>query len=167
MGPNTHVERIISDYEPAIRIAAHQVWPNAILQGCAVHFQRAIAHWAYINGAYRHNTDLCIVTAVRRAFALCYLPPDYTAMGIQVIEEDIGTTPFGQKFVQYLLYWLNQEISVYGQPERTTNGCETFRWRIQRHHDRLNNNINQFISQLRDIESRCSTSIRQFTKCVL
>lgn len=167
MGPTTTVQTVVTDYEGSLRNAAHAVFPEANLIGCDVHFQRAVAQWAYKAGAYSAKASPTASIAVRRAMALCFLPQHFIEMGIQVIEAEVGDTTFGKKFVNYLrTTWLRVTISVYSERLRTTNGCETFHWRIQRVHDCMNNNINQFIERLRSIESMCAISIRQFHKCL-
>lgn len=112
----------------------------------------------YAHGGYASNISPNVLEVVRMAYALCYLPEDFVAMGIETINNLMQGNAFGRKLVAYLRStWLKEKISVHNQLTRTTNCCETFYWRIQRVHDRMHNNINQFIKQLKEIESMCAT----------
>lgn len=122
----------------------------------------------YSAGAHSAKATQANVTAVRRASVLCYMPQDLIPMGIAVIEADVGETVFGKRFIKYWrTTWMNRSISIHDERIRNTNGSETFHWRVQRVHNRAQNNINQFLTQLRTIESMCAVSISQFHKCIL
>lgn len=102
LGPNTTVRKIRSDYEKAIRIAAHAVFPNARIVGCAIHFQRAVAAWANKHGVYGRNRTERNFVAITRATALCYFPKEFFDATVHAIEIGVGNTAFGKKLIAYL-----------------------------------------------------------------
>lgn len=161
------MRKIRTDYEAPLRNAAVSVFRKVRLVGCAIHFQRAVAHWGYINGVYGKNRTEQNITAIQRATPLCYFPKEFFEAVVAVIEIGVGNTPFGNKLIDYLRsYWGLQDISVCGELTRSINGSETFHWQIGRVHDKTHNNINQFIRQLQNIEYRCALSIKQFHNCI-
>lgn len=168
LGEGTAVITIITDYETSLRNAASYVCPDARLIGCAVHYQRAVANWCYKHHIMSEHKTKANLLAMRQAMTLCYMPRDFFEMAVIAIEKEAGANAFIVKLVGYLrATWKSEDISVFGEFDRSVNGCETFHWRIQRMHDKVHNNINQFIERLRQIESMCALSVKQFHNCSL
>jgi len=157
---NIKVNSAMSDFEPALRNAIRQVYPDVILLGCWFHFlqvniflsevffkffikrsfQAVIRHIKNVlkHSAYMKSDTLAKVT-VRRLLSLPLLPVDQTAGGFDAIRQTVNDDNVN---LQRILVHFNDEWMIKVGPEdfcihniydRTNNSSENCNYWFKRY----------------------------------
>lgn len=136
-GTDPKVEKVVLDYERAMWSSLKSFMPDAVLQGCAFHFTKALVkHINEIGLGPQFNADGATRDLLKEMLALCYISPRWIRPLFKKLK-DRCTTPKLLEFAQYMQdTWIENSFitpamwSVYLCRRRTNNTVEGWHQRL-------------------------------------
>uniref|UniRef100_A0A2A4K3L7 MULE transposase domain-containing protein n=1 Tax=Heliothis virescens TaxID=7102 RepID=A0A2A4K3L7_HELVI len=134
--PDFNPKKFILDFEAAAINAIEHVFPEAVIHGCFVHFQRSVYRKAKSLGLLDHEETSAYV---RMCICLAYLPSNKIEDGwLAIIENSLPAEPV-TKFNNYFVeQWLEPDGMIakwccYKEQHRSTNLVEAWNNRLKCH----------------------------------
>lgn len=156
----TKPQRMMSDYERAMRSAAKCVWPNIKTSGCVFHFRQAIRRKfkKLVPNGNDPQTERRLAILQRMIYNLQMLPSGLIRQGASEVYAQIrryGLQNLLYAMIRYVRdFWLNKTLpenfSMYGVEHRTNNFNESLNSRMNKGMSK-HPSIYEFLSFTREI----------------
>lgn len=165
--PNFNPRSMKIDFETSTILACREMFPDCKLKGCNFHFNQSI--WRKVQElglAKRYREDKDIRKHIKLTAALAHLPPQYIDDGWLYIMESSPNFREIMDFNDYFVtQWLENSIVqdmwiCYEERHRTTNVCESWHSRLNRHIGKSKPNLMELIISLKN-DSRHYDIIQQ------
>jgi hypothetical protein len=176
IAPNFHPHNMMADFEDAHSAALRHAFPDeeVIITGCWFHFCQSVLRAAKRFGfALEYQNVPTVRSAIHLLFALPLLPPEHITSGMALILDNVKDHTEALRVTQRMCDYVRvhyvdkasvgtARMSVYGKPERTNNGSESFNSKLIRLFKTAHPNIYVFLEKLQNVTTSETSTARAF-----